>query len=264
MDKYKKILAISVQNHLEYKFNFISQFLYSLIPFGTNLLLWTALYGANPNNMGMSLKEMVVYYCFVLVIENLVTNELHRIMADQIKNGTLSRFLITPCNYHLYHVCKDMSRNLLYLGFFCVPVIVFISVLNVKFEFYISFSTWGVFVLALVMGTIINILINFILGTFAFFLTEVFCLFISIDVLKGMLMGTVFPISLMPEGLYRILVHTPFQFVCYFPAMILLGKYNTSQMAYNFSVGIIWVIVLAFAARHLWKIGLDKYSAAGG
>lgn len=264
MGKYGKVFSVSLQNNIEYKFNFISQLLFSLIPFATNLLLWVVLYGSNPKNLGMTLKEMVVYYCFILVIENLVYNDLHQVVAGHIKDGELSRFLITPCNYHLYQIFKALAKNMMYLGFFALPVIVFSVVLNQTYHFGIGIVTWLLFMLALVLASVINILVNLIIGTIAFFMTEVRCLFISMDILKGLLIGKVFPISLMPKTLYRVLTHTPFQFICYFPAMILLGKYNAAELFRNFSMGIGWVIVLMGLTNLLWKIGLTKYSAVGG
>lgn len=264
MGKYGKVFSVSLQNNIEYKFNFISQLVFSFIPFATNLLLWVVLYDSNPKNLGMTLKEMIVYYCFILVIENLVYNDLHQVVAGHIKDGDLSRFLITPCNYHLYQIFRAFAKNMMYLGFFALPVIIFSVVLNQKYHFGIDWVTWLLFLLALVIASVINILINLIIGTIAFFMTEVRCLFISMDILKGLLIGKVFPISLMPKVLYGFLVHTPFQFICYFPAMILLGKYNTAELLSNFLMSIGWIVVMLGMSSILWKIGLTKYSAVGG
>lgn len=264
MSKYGKVFSVSLQNNMEYKFNFISHLLFSMIPFATNLLLWIVLYGSNPKNMGMSLKEMIVYYCFVLVIENVVYNDLHQVVAGHIKDGELSRFLITPCSYHMYQIAKSMAKNMIYVGFFALPVIIFSVILNQKYHFGIGAVTWGLFLLALVVASVIHILLNFIIGTIAFFMTEVRSLFISMDILKGLLMGKVFPISLMPKALYQFLIYTPFQFICYFPAMILLGKYSGAELVQNFSVATGWMILLTIIGGLLWKIGLTKYSAVGG
>lgn len=264
MGKYSKVFSVSLQNNVEYKFNFISHLLFSLIPFATNLLLWVVLYDSNPKNMGMSLKEMVVYYCFVLVIENVVYNDLHQVVAGHIKEGELSRFLITSCSYHMYQIAKSLAKNMIYVGFFALPVIAFSVVLNQKYSFGIGIATWLVFLLALVVASIIHILLNFIIGTIAFFMTEVRSLFISMDILKGLLMGKVFPINLMPKVLYQFLIYTPFQFICYFPVMILLGKYSGTELIQNFSMAAGWIILLSAIGGVLWKIGLTRYSAVGG
>ena len=42
MNTYYKIFKISLANQLEYRANFISGFLFSLVPFTVNVLLWFA------------------------------------------------------------------------------------------------------------------------------------------------------------------------------------------------------------------------------
>lgn len=50
------------------------------------------------------------------------------------------------------------------------------------------------------------------------------------------------------------------KFYCYFPAMILLGRYSGAELVQNFSVATGWMILLTIIGGLLWKMGLTWIS----
>jgi len=264
MKKYLTVLKTSMTNEMEYRFNFFTSIAFSLIPFATNVLLWIAIYSGDTGSFSMSVKQIVTYYFCVFIVENLINNSVIFSIGAEIKNGDISKYLIKPCNYRRYSFCKAWAHNLL----FCIIGIIPLTLVCVFLKDYICFqlSIFRVisFLVALVVGYMVNFYMNFLLSSLAFFISEVTSLFVTVDVLKGLVTGKVIPLSYFPGFISSKLVLTPFQFVCYLPVMILVGKYSEQTIIRNLVFGLGWVIILFVLCKFAWKKGMQRYSSFGG
>ena len=264
MKNYLKVLKVSIANEMEYRFNFFSTIIFSLIPFATNVLLWVAIYSGSKNTFDMSMKQTVTYYFSVFVVENLINNNTVYNIGTEIKNGEISKYLIKPCNYRIYSFCKTLAHNLLFLIIGIIPISAISIVLNGYIQFRFSLFHGVSFLISLVIGYFVNFYLNYLMSSLAFFISEVTSLFLTVDVLKGLVTGKLIPLSYFPKALSSVLVITPFQFICYLPVMILVGDYSNQTIIYNLLLGTIWTIILHGLCKLAWKIGMKKYSSYGG
>jgi len=262
--KYGKVADISFQNNVEYKANFIINMLFSFIPFLASVLLWKCIYSDHVEAFGFTLNEMITYYFIMLLVENLITNTTTYEIAKDIRLGDISKYLIKPINYMGYNFMKAIPKNLVFLVFGGIPIIILGIVIRGFLTIKFSLLNIICFILALTIGYLINFLLNYLLSILAFFFSEVNSMFVAIDVLKGIVTGKLFPISIVPPLLYSILMLTPFQFTAYFPTIILLNKLTQKQMYTGLITGTIWVLVLFVLCKVMWKKGLLRYSAFGG
>lgn len=257
-------MQISFQNNIEYKFNFLSSIIFSFIPFITNILLWFAIYKENTNSFDMTIKNIVTYYIVVLVLDNLMQNNITQNIGKDIRTGEINQYLIKPYNYMVYNFAKALPQNIMFLVLGIVPIslicLVFKNYINIKF----SIINIICFILAIIVGYIINFLINYLLSLLAFYISEVSSLFITFEILKGLVTGKIFPINIMPKSISILLVFSPFQYICYFPIMILLNCYSREQILWTLLLGGVWIIILYILSKIVWNFGLKKYSAFGG
>lgn len=56
----------------------------------------------------------------------------------------------------------------------------------------------------------------------------------------------------------------PFQYLAYFPAAIMLGKYDHSQLVTELAIEAAWVVVLFVMCRVTLARGVRRYGAFGG
>jgi ABC-2 type transport system permease protein len=77
------------------------------------------------------------------------------------------------------------------------------------------------------------------------------------------LAGNFFPIDILPEAVARLLILTPFPYMFYFPVKIYLGQLYLAQIIQGFSLLLFWSFLLIYAVSHVWKKGLQIYSAEG-
>ena len=114
MQKYFEIFKTALSNQLEYRINFISSFVFSLIPFGVNTLLWLAVAIKN-GSMLLGINEIISYYFVTLIVSNItLTSSVFKI-SDDIRLGELSKYIIKPYNYTLYQLMIDMPQRIIFI-----------------------------------------------------------------------------------------------------------------------------------------------------
>lgn len=264
MGKYFKVFTVSVQNAMEYKENFICNILFSMIPCVTNLLLWCAIYKSGSQNLDMSIREMIAYYLFVLFVDNMTCDNLIWKIPQAIQYGDLNKYLMKPAKFRIYMLCSEISQNAVFFVTIGLPILILMFLFRSRLGIAFSMVNFFFFVAALIIGYIINFLLNYLVCMLAFYMTDVSSLCMSLDMLKGLLTGKTIPISLVPKALYGVLIVSPFQFICYFPIMVLLNHYTVTQMISQVLLGLFWIVVLYAASEIAWRLGLKRYSAVGG
>ena len=75
------------------------------------------------------------------------------------------------------------------------------------------------------------------------------------------LSGFIAPLDLFPDSVRRVAELTPFPYLVYMPARILIGQ--QVDLTKGFLVMAVWGTGFWFLYRRLWKTGLKRYSAMG-
>ena len=65
-----------------------------------------------------------------------------------------------------------------------------------------------------------------------------------------------FPLSLLPDGVQQVVAHLPFAYETYYPTLILLQRLEPAEIGRVILMQMVWVLVLAAAARAAWSRGL--------
>lgn len=262
--KYLSVIQVGFQYELEYKFNFLVGLFYSFIPFAVNLFVWYGISNFSTAKYGFSMSEIFSYYYIVLIIDNLLYSKIHYNIAKEIRTGNINKYFLKTIDFMFYQLAFDLPKRLVFIIFGTIPIAIIGFLLKNFLVFTLTFKTALYFIIALVIGYIINFLLNFIISILSFFLSEVSSFFSSYLVFKNIAAGKVFPLSIMPKGLYQAFMVTPFHFAGFFPVMILLNKFTEKEILSTILVGVLWIIGLFIISRIIWFFGLRKYSAFGG
>ena len=121
MNIYYKIFKISLANQLEYRANFISGFLFSIVPFTVNVLLWLAV-TAQSSTIPLEASGIVSYYFLTLITYNITSTTSVFKISDDIRLGSLNQYLIKPYNYTLYQLAVDLPYRFV-ARIFCIYVV---------------------------------------------------------------------------------------------------------------------------------------------
>jgi len=265
MGKYAHVIALGMQNTLVYRVNFLFRATFGLIPLMATILLWRAIFQDQDQVQGYTLAQMTTYYLVVSLVDMVtgVTDDDWQIAAD-IREGTISQFLLKPLNYLVYRLCLYFSGRVIYTAFALLPVGVFIALLH---DYAVLPPGWGAlaaFLVSLVLTGLLQFLISFTMAMLAFWVLEVSTFIFVLFALEYLAGGHLFPLDLLPPAVERILAFTPFPYQLYFPVSIYLGRTTGADLWQGLAIQALWVVLAATLARIVWSRGVRRYGAYGG
>jgi len=117
---------------------------------------------------------------------------------------------------------------------------------------------------ALAMSAFIQFSIAYCFGMLTFWLLEIQGFVILSMAVESILGGQLFPLDLMPAGLFRAAQFLPFYYQTYYPAAILSGRIGRELALQGLALQLFWTLALVGFARFLWRRGLRRYTAVGG
>ncbi len=267
--KYGQVLALGIQNHLAYRFNFLARVLFSLIPLNALLMLWRTIYAADkpPEARigGYPLEQMLAYYLVAALVNALtaVTEDDWQIAAD-IRDGNINHLLAKPLDYLTYRLCLFASGRLIYTSVAGVPLGLFVLATGVPLYWPVDPTTWFCFLLSVILTALLQFFLSFALAMLAFWVLEVSTFIFIVYAFEYIASGHLFPLDILPPALQGLLAWTPFPYELYFPVSIYLGKTTGGQLAQGLAVQTFWVLTAWGLARWAWHRGLHRYSAVGG
>jgi ABC-2 type transport system permease protein len=267
VSKYGHVFNVGVQRTLVYRVNFLFRACFGLIPLMATLFLWRAIYAGKDGASvaAYSLAQMTSYYLLVTVVDMLtaVTDDDWQIAAD-IREGTISQFLLKPIDYLYYRFCLFLSGRLIYTVTALVPTAVFILWLRDYVVWPADGVTLGCFAVSVALTGLLQFLISFTMALLAFWVLEVSTFIFIVFALEYLAGGHLFPLDILPPTLAQVLNYTPFPYQLFFPISIYLGRTTGDAVWQGLVVQAIWVCVFYVVARAVWRRGIRHYAAFGG
>lgn len=265
MFKYFLCLKISWQEYLEYRLNFLLEILGSILLTIVILFLWFFLYKQNPSSFSgqYNLKEIITYLIGANLLVSFFLSSQGDDINDDIKEGTVSNFLIKPLNPLFYWFFRDLAHRL--QGFF-LAILGYGVIIAVGFQYLLVPSLYSLLFtfVAIVFANILHYLLFSIFSLLAFWLDQTWGFRFVMRVIMEIATGAIIPLNLIPGLFGQIFQVLPFQFLAFFPMQIYLGKISLPTILSGILQEIFWLGILIGLAVLIWKRGLKHYSAVGG
>ncbi len=264
MRKYFFVYRTSLQRFVQYRSELVIDFVGKIfIPIAVQLLLWKAVTESTDTGKiaDYNFDELVRYSLFSIVIYNLMKADYaEREIARAIREGELNKFLSKPIDFALYYFAVFVADN--------TPVIIFALFI------YIGGSTvglitpqvWavGLCALATLSGMAVAYLMGFLIAMLAFWMDEVWTLFVMKNLVLWFLTGQLVPLDMFPEAIQQASKFLPFGYLAYFPTKVLTAALPLSEIISGLCIILSWVVVFYIAYKLFWNFALRKYGAFGG
>ena len=101
------------------------------------------------------------------------------------------------------------------------------------------------------------------IGTFGFWLIQMWPMRPLIGSMYMLLGGLVFPINLLPDFIFNILTYTPFAVVGYHFTLALQNKYTIVELEKYIMISAFWGMIFYLLYCYSFKKGLKKYESMG-
>lgn len=263
---YWKVALLGWQDSLVYRFNALVWVLYAVLPSLTLMLVWKAAYegDANARVGGLNLSEMMTYYLFVTALSVAITPHPEWDIAQAIRDGKITPFLLRPVSYFGYRVEWETSYQI-------VKTAMMLPAFGLIWWFFradiqlppLDIARFGLFCLSALGAYLILSQLKFLLGISAFWLLEPGGLMELWNILSGLFAGRLLPLALLPVWAQSVAGALPFSILYAFPLQILMNKASAAEIWLGFARQGIWLLILGFAVHFLWRRGLLAYEAVG-
>lgn len=263
MKKYLKIISIFVQRSLTYRFSVVAYRVGEIVETLVLILLWTAIYQKQELFGGLTLQEMITYVLLGTAFHVATRAFGKQLIANEIKDGLLSTFLVKPLSYLQYDFFRGIGRIIFVSGASVVTQLLVILFFLDKILINTDIKTWLVILPMLFLNIIIEFLLSHLIALIAFWTDEVNGIFDTFDSIKDFFAGGYFPLSLLPVAFVQVSFMLPFAYTFFIPAQIYLGKIELMMGIKGLGVQAIWIGILYILIKIVWKRGLRRYEGIG-
>lgn len=267
--KYLKIARVTLVERLTYRSDFFFSTFLRFLPMVTTILLWSAIYqGSGRKSLnGFDYNDTIAYLLLTNISRMFSSMPgLAGGIARDIREGTLKKYLLQPIDLIGYLISYRIAHKISYIISSALPYAILFFLCRGFFVGKVPTEpvVWLGFLVSLVLCFLIGFFFEAAVGMVGFWFLEVTSMLYIVMTLNFFLSGHMFPLDLLPEFWFKVLKLLPFQYMAYFPAVVFLGKVRGHDLLIGLAVELAWVVVFAFAARRLYRSGLNRYSAFGG
>lgn len=262
MKKYLMFFKLSMSEVFEYRTNMVMMIISGFVPYLSLLFVWSAVYSGGREFAGYTLSDLQIYTVLAVSLRFVSSMEVHWSMAEDIRKGTLSGFLIKPVSY-------VWARFFRYLGLVPLRILTTgVIILIVVLTGGISAADIGMqnlfgFVCFVGFSLVFNFLTNFALGCLSFWLTRVNGINTTWWMVGRFLSGAMFPIDMVGGILGQILVILPFKLGVFVPISALVSDQNFRWYLEMSGLYLLWIIIFGLVVKVVWRRGLRRFEAVG-
>lgn len=227
-----------------------------------SLLVWRAAL-ASGADFPVDAEYLTTYFVLLCLVIMLTSSWISPFLAEMIRMGELSAWLIRPGSVHLNGLANNLSEKATKLVFLLPMVVLLWWIFRDSVQLPSDPARWSLFCVSVVLAAILTYCVDVLVAGFAFWIDDVSGLDRARVLLTSVLSGQVVPLALMPDWAGGFIEIQPFRFMVSFPLELLVGDLDASAVALGLLAQVGYVAVTMVCLRVLWRRGLRLYSAVG-
>ena len=251
--------------NLKYRTELVVNFIWTLMTPLAIIVLWLVVNAATGTTSvgGYSGGLLFTYFIIASAVGGVVmaTGVAYGMQSD-IQSGSIINNLLRPLSYPLTIFAENVSDNLLNTMVFTLfPTIVLVILL---FHPPLTLFTITAFFLEIVSVFIMTSIFFFIIGCLSVYLTNINGIINLVQWALNALGGYLIPISMMPQGMAKLVEATPMYLIYYLPAATFTGTVSTAFIIASLVMCAEWTAVFFVVAVIFWWRIRAKTAAVGG
>ncbi|KKW10650.1 MAG: hypothetical protein UY49_C0017G0003 [Microgenomates group bacterium GW2011_GWC1_49_7] len=263
MKIYFQIIKNTWDEYMVYRLNFILWRVRMVMQILVTYFLWWAIFSQRELFGGYTESMMLTYILLSSIVRTIVLGTTTMEVGEVINRGNLSNHLVRPLSFFSYYIARDIGDKLLNFMFSLVEIGLLFVILHPPVFLQMQPLVVLTAAAAVVIGAVLYFMFSMILGLLGFWTPDIWGpRFLSFVVME-FFAGGVFPLDILPQGIFLLTKGLPFYYFLYFPLGIYLGKISGWELVNGFAMSFVWIFGLGILLRALWLRGLKVYSAEG-
>jgi ABC-2 type transport system permease protein len=258
----RRMIAMDIMQNLEYRGAYLL-FMVGLVATPViSLLVWLAV-SSGSRGLPFNRTQFVTYYVLLSVTSMLTSVWLAPFVAETIRLGGLSPWLLRPAPYILNQIANNIGEKIVKLPLLLPLVLIMGLAFRDELRLPTDPLAWLLFALCLPCSATVAFLLDFTLGSLAFWVHDVRGMVRVKYLLSGFLAGQFVPLALFPATLRTPLDIQPFRYTLSFPLEVVTGSLSRTEVMHGFAWQIGYCVALWALYRLEWRFGLRAYGASG-
>ena len=258
----RQLVSMNVQVSLTYRASMLLYMVSTVFGPVVALFVWLTV-----SEQGVALPysrdQFVTYYLLLSFVSMITGTWLAEYVAEHIRLGSLSPWLLRPAPFIAHDIGNNIGEKVVKLPLL-LPLVGIVALLfRDDLRLPADPVAWLGFGLALVPAAAIAFLLDFVLGSLAFWIEDVRGLIRVKNLVGAFLAGRFLPLALFPAAARGLLEAQPFRYTVSFPLEVLTGHLAPDALAHGFAWAIGYCVGLWACYRVIWHFGLRSYTASG-
>ena len=233
-----------------------------ILMYGTRWV-WITLYTQHPGAFGVSLQQMVTYAVLSMAIENLFYTGPQYYMAQQVRSGAIDVDLLKPLDFHFHMLARSTGEMLFRVLVMALPAML-VGYFLFSLQLPATLQTGFLFVVAFLLGYLVNFHLEFLLGSIALVTLEIHSIDWAFHATSRFFSGQFVPLWLFPGVLGRLADILPFRSIFSIPLSIYTGVLSNGAITQAIGFQLLWLIILWMISRWLWGRIQARIVSQGG
>ena len=261
---FSYLMILSFKSNLVYSKKVILQLMQSVFAIYAFTFVWIAVKNAGGSATDISLEQLISYTVTSNIIVSLLPNGfISKLYESDINSGDISIKILRPVGIDIIYlsttlgvICAKFITNAL-------PLIVLSIIFNML-SFPNSIFVWSMYLFSFIMGFIIALLIDYIMGYLCFWVYKGNNIRHFIESVFSAFSGQIIPLNLLPSFFIVFSLLSPVRLIFYDPISILIGNMNISDYSNYLLRLFIWLVLLVGSTILLGKLSQKKLFVQGG
>lgn len=255
--------AANVQMTIAYRGSFFFYMLHTVANPLISLLIWLTV-----SEQGVPLpydrSQLVTYYTMLGPVSMLTGTWIAIYVAERIRLGGLSKDLVRPAPAIFEAIGNNLGEKVIKL----LLILPLVGLMTLLFWRDLRPPTdplaWALFLFSLPMAAFVTFMLDYAIGSLAFWVQDVMGLVRVKELMQGFLAGQFVPLALFPAEMAGLLEAQPFRYTLSFPIEVLTGALDGPALARGFAWQLLYCLLFVGLHKLIWRYGLRDYAASGG
>ena len=227
------------------------------------LLVWLAVREHAAEPLPLDRSQLVTYFILMAVVSMLTDTWMGFYVAADIRSGDLAKFLMWPAPTMAHGIGNNLGEKIVKVGLLLPLVALVALVFREDVRVPLEPARWLLFIVALILAAALSFLLDYLIGSLAFFIQDVSGIATLNRLVEGLLAGRFVPLVLFPPALFPFLEVQPWRYLLSFPIEILTSPLALDAIARGLALQSGYLVLLVFAHQVLWRRGLRVFAATG-
>lgn len=226
-----------------------------------HLSVWSSIIRAEGTIAGFTASDIAAYFIVQSIVYHLHSAWHAYEFGYLMRTGWLSSHLLRPFDPSHRFVADNVAFKMINLVWL-IPIWAGL-IWYFRPAFPLSFERIVAFICTLLLAAILNFLWTHCWAMVSFWTVRADALFDLWGAIAFLLGGGIAPIALLPPALQGVAGYLPFVHMIAAPIEAMVGVVPLAQVWRGTPIALLWIVVLFWVSRSLWRRGLRQYSAVG-